>query len=108
MPYSNPEQQKLAQKEWYEKNKSLTSQRSKEARLRKRKWYDGVMSNKSCERCGENDIACLDWHHIDPTQKEASVSWMLQNRSKTAIIEEMKKCICLCSNCHRKLHYYGA
>lgn len=107
MPYSNPEQQKLAQKKWYEKNKSLTSQRSKESRKRKRMWYNTIMDEQSCVKCGESDNACLDWHHLDPSQKEYEVSFLLCNRSKKSILEEIDKCICLCSNCHRKLHYYG-
>lgn len=107
MPYSNPEQQKLAQKEWYGKNKSITAQRAKEARQRKRLWYNTIMDEQSCERCGESDNACLDWHHLDPSQKEHEVAFLLCNRSKKAILEEIDKCICLCSNCHRKLHYYG-
>ena len=104
MPAKNPKEYAANH---YQENKGVYAARSKAARLRKREWYEGIMSDKSCERCGENDIACLDWHHIDPTQKEAGISWLLQNRSKSAIIEEMDKCICLCSNCHRKLHYYG-
>ena len=107
MAYSNPEEQKQAQKEWYEKNKSLTAQRAKESRQRKRIWYNTIMDEKSCERCGESDNACLDWHHVDPSQKEHEVSFLLCNRSREAILEEIDKCICLCSNCHRKLHYYG-
>ena len=105
MPAKNPKE--YASKH-YQENKGVYAARSKEARLRKRDWYNGIMSDKSCERCGESDIACLDWHHTDPTQKEAGVSWLLSNRSKTAILEEIEKCVCLCANCHRKLHYYGA
>ena len=106
MPAKN---MKAYQKEWYAKKKSSgldTAAQSKAARQRKRDWYNTIMDSKSCERCGESDNACLDWHHTDPTQKEASVSWLLANKSKQTIVEEIDKCICLCANCHRKLHYY--
>jgi len=101
---------KTYQKEWYEKKKDSgfdVAAQSKIARQRKREWYNAIMSDKSCGRCGESDNACLDWHHVDPSQKEASVSYMLCNNSKKTIMEEIQKCICLCSNCHRKLHYYN-
>jgi hypothetical protein len=107
MPYKNSEEHKRRKNEWYEKNKSLTAQRAKESRQRKRIWFNTIMDEKSCERCGESDNACLDWHHVDPSQKEHEVSFLLCNRSREAILEEIDKCICLCSNCHRKLHYYG-
>ena len=107
MPYSDPNAQKQAQREWYEKNKSITAQRSAEARKRKKEWYKDLMKDKSCTKCGESDIACLDWHHTDPTKKEGSVSFLLSNNSKKMILEEIEKCVCLCSNCHRKLHYYN-
>jgi hypothetical protein len=55
MPYSDPIQQKESQKKWYEKNKSITAQRSRESRQRKRMWYNNIMDEKFCERCGEND-----------------------------------------------------
>ena len=105
MPYSDPEQQKLAQREWYEKNKSLTAQRSKEARQRVRKWYNEIMENHSCEKCGESDTVVLEWHHIDPLKKDMSVSDMLSRRGRKTILEEIDKCMCLCANCHRRLHH---
>ena len=97
-------------KQWYENKKAQgldTATQSKKSRLIKREWYNTLMDSKSCERCGESDNACLDWHHTDPTQKEASVSWLLANSSRQSITEEIDKCVCLCANCHRKLHYYG-
>jgi hypothetical protein len=101
---------KAYQKEWYAKKKASgfdVAAQSKNARQLKREWYNTIMEDKFCEKCGESDNACLDWHHTDPTQKEAAVSYLLFNNSKKTILEEIKKCICLCSNCHRKLHYYN-
>ena len=105
MPYANSEEHKLRKKEWYEKNKSLSSQRAKEARERKREWYQALMSDKFCERCGESDQIVLEWHHRDPSVKEGSVSWMMDNRGRQTILEEISKCQCLCANCHRRVHH---
>jgi hypothetical protein len=105
MPAKDPKAYAAAH---YQNNKGKYAAQSKAARLRRREWFNGIMSDKSCERCGESDVACLDWHHTDPSEKEHPVSWLMKNRSRKAILEEIDKCICLCSNCHRKLHYYGA
>ncbi len=93
-------------KKYYAERKGKYAESSKASRQRKREWYNGIMDTKSCVKCGESDNACLDWHHTDPTQKEAGVSHLLCNRSRKSILEEIDKCICLCANCHRKLHYY--
>lgn len=72
-----------------------------------RKWWFDYKSTLKCERCDENHPATLDFHHLDPSKKEYEVSQMITARflSKEAILNEMKKCIVLCSNCHRKLHF---
>lgn len=58
-------------------------------------------TNRKCLFCDENEFVCLDFHHIDKTTKEVDVS---QARSIREVTEEIKKCIVVCSNCHRKLH----
>ena len=45
----------------------------------------------------------FDFHHIDP--KEKDVDWQkLRLRSWDKVLEELDKCILLCSNCHRIRH----
>ena len=57
-------------------------------------------------KCGEDHIACLDFHHQNPEEKEHNIAWMLAfGFSKEAILAEIDKCIVLCSNCHRKEHF---
>lgn len=56
-----------------------------------------------CEKCGYNRyLGALDFHHLNPSQKDFTVG----NRDfkLKECIEETKKCIMLCSNCHRELH----
>lgn len=56
-----------------------------------------------CVRCGYSlCLDALDFHHIDKTKKDFHLSkkWECFDRC----IEEVKKCILLCSNCHRELH----
>lgn len=60
----------------------------------------------SCQKCGyHKSAAALDFHHLDPTQKDTSVARMISNNyTLDKVYEEIKKCICLCANCHREFH----
>ena len=61
-----------------------------------------------CEKCGyDKCIAALDFHHLDPNEKDPSWASM-KTRSFESIQEEIDKCILLCSNCHREEHYYSS
>lgn len=58
-----------------------------------------------CLLCGyDKCIAALEFHHVDPTQKEFQISkrWSM---SDDRIKEEIDKCVLLCSNCHRETHF---
>ena len=60
-------------------------------------------SNKCCS-CGLEDNPVLyDFHHLNPEEKEFGISNASTTRSKQAYANEAKKCIMLCSNCHRRL-----
>lgn len=62
---------------------------------------------EGCIVCHEKTPVCLVAHHLDPSIKEFNISHELthnNNQSLAKITEELKKCICLCGNCHRKIH----
>ena len=60
----------------------------------------------SCKKCGENRTYLLDFHHVDSSTKKFNVS--KHNRVSDKLTDELKKCVCLCANCHREFHYlYG-
>ena len=56
-----------------------------------------------CVVCGENESVCLEFHHVDPTQKEFTIGSSMQ-RNWDSIKKEIEKCVCLCANCHKKVH----
>lgn len=59
-----------------------------------------------CQKCGETREYVLDFHHIDPSQKDFTISRMSANRNNMEQIkQEIAKCIVLCANCHREFHY---
>jgi transcription elongation factor Elf1 len=66
------------------------------------KWRETL----KCCRCGEADAACLEFHHSDPSQKELGVIKMI-TRSMGAVLKELKKCVVVCANCHRRIHAYN-
>lgn len=107
MPYKDKEKQREAQlKYWH--SQSLTEKRDSASAKRKRDiqaWYQEYKTTLKCSHCPENHPACLDFHHVNPGEKELTVSTMAgHGRSIQKILEEIAKCIVLCANCHRKLH----
>ena len=57
-----------------------------------------------CEICGyDKNVYVLDFHHKDPSQKDFNISESDSNFEK--LKPELDKCMLLCANCHRELHY---
>lgn len=54
-----------------------------------------------CAICGETELCCLDFHHI--CNKQFTISANVDVTLDT-LLTEIKNCIVLCANCHRKLH----
>jgi predicted HNH restriction endonuclease len=81
-----------------EVNKASVIKRRKQNKLLLVEYKGG-----KCERCGyAKCVEALEFHHLDPTTKEA------KNLGTTAAIEKQKaeadKCILVCANCHREIH----
>ncbi len=58
-----------------------------------------------CQRCGyKTCIEALDFHHLDPREKEFGISASGMTRSWERIKTELNKCIMICANCHREEH----
>jgi len=59
-----------------------------------------------CEKCGyDKCIAALEFHHINPEEKEFGISAAGVTRSMSVLQKEADKCVLLCSNCHREFHW---
>jgi len=70
-----------------------------------RTWYYELKSKLKCSNCSENNPYCLDFHHVNPELKEFTISQKITRKNKQQILEEIRKCIVLCANCHRKITY---
>ena len=61
-----------------------------------------------CEDCGYDKCeAALEFHHLDPSIKEASWN-KIRLWGKERLFKELDKCVILCANCHRERHYNEA
>lgn len=59
-----------------------------------------------CVLCGYNkSISALDFHHKEPEQKLFGIAVGLKSGySYKRLLEETKKCVLVCSNCHHEVH----
>ncbi len=97
---------KIFRKRHYDANKVNIVSDVKKHRRTKRNWFVKLREGLVCTRCGESHPATLDFHHIDPSNKEFTISHGVRSCfSGDRILKEMEKCIVICSNCHRRLHW---
>lgn len=59
---------------------------------------------KECAKCKIDKYYLIDFHHLDPSIKEYSIS-ANPNIKIENLQKELDKCICLCANCHREFHF---
>lgn len=105
MAYKDPHDERLkaARRKWYYANKEKQATYREARRDTLRKWLRA--SRVQCNRCSEDHPACLDYHHLDPSEKDIALAqafhdgWSIERMQK-----EIEKCEVLCSNCHRKEH----
>ena len=66
-------------------------------------YYGGKLT---CTHCGLQDpiFSVYDFHHLDRETKLERIGALI-NKGWKRIEAELKKCIVLCANCHRKVHY---
>lgn len=58
-----------------------------------------------CAICGYNKLAAaLEFHHIDPSQKEYGIATGGNCHDLDKDLAEIKKCLLVCANCHREIH----
>lgn len=87
----------------YQDHKDYYKSKAKTYRQRKHEEFDNLRKSLKCSICGEDRYYCLDFHHIDPSEKETEVTNLIEAPNK--LKEELEKCIVVCANCHRELHY---
>lgn len=82
----------------------MSSQATSDFR-RRRKQNLVQVCGASCNICGYNrSISALEFHHIDPSVKEYSISKTGTCHDIEKDLVEVKKCLLVCANCHREIH----
>jgi len=85
------------------KNQNYSSQQSRGIE-RKRKLID--LAGGQCCDCGYNkNLAALEFHHLNPAEKNFGIDLRkCSNLQWDKLVDEVKKCVLICANCHRERH----
>ncbi len=77
--------------------------RRKTLKIKAIEYKGGKCQNESCgySKCPD----AMEFHHLDPSEKDFSISKTGVTRGWDKVKCELDKCILLCSNCHREIHY---
>ncbi len=73
---------------------------------KKAREYLALAFGGKCTICGyDKTIAALDYHHIDPSEKDFELAIAMRNGGSWAkTVEEARKCTIVCCRCHREIH----
>ena len=64
-----------------------------------------MFRSAGCALCGETEPVCLSAHHVDQNAKDFNIGDAAKKgMSPAKVREELQKCVCLCHNCHSKVH----
>lgn len=94
-------------KQYYSENKE---KHSKVCHARNKRYltalYTWINTLKStgCILCDESDPCCIDFHHLNPEIKENNIATLIRNLNLKQLANEIRKCVLVCANCHRKVH----
>jgi len=86
----------------YKKNKDQYIKRNYKRTLEGRDYIIEFKKQSECCVCGESRWWVLDFHH-DGDKKD--FVGRLVTHGISIVKKEIEKCIVLCANCHRDLHY---
>lgn len=96
-----------AQQRWYYKNREHRIQTKESRRKEMKRWFYELKRDEfSCRRCGESRPPAIDFHHTERTGREVS-AMVNDGFSRERISREIKHCVALCANCHRREHSHS-
>lgn len=82
----------------------MSSQNTSNYRRRRKENLIEVCGGE-CRLCGYKKTAsALEFHHIDPSQKDFGIASNGNCHDLEKDLNEVKKCILVCANCHREIH----
>ena len=96
MPYKN----EMKKKAYLERKSKAVTKWRRRTKLRIVMGFGGRCAVCGYSRCNR----ALEAHHIDPKEKKFSFGKVRGNPAKwSSIVIELRKCILLCSNCHKEI-----
>lgn len=101
----DPEKRRQSQRDHYYRNKEQYLKRNRERKRRLKKQWLEFKGSLSCEMCGESHISTFDFHHIEKHPDNRAVNRLVSDYNFKEAYQEIKKCMVLCANCHRKHHH---
>ncbi len=115
MPYKDKDKQREYQAKWkrdklrtdpeYKKRQKSCKDRINDSNLTIARKLVAEFRKNGCKKCNEKDHDILCAHHKNPKTKKFSLGRLTSLRpTPENVAKELKKCICLCHNCHTKLH----
>lgn len=100
------EQKREAGRRHYARNKEKVKAKVQAYKIKKRHEWREYKKTLSCTRCGASHPAIIDFHHVDRQDPDKKKVHQLVKEGKfSQAHEEIKKCLILCANCHRMLHW---
>ena len=107
MPFNDLNKQKKYFKLYYQKHKEQIKQRAYQYRqgyTKQAKQQIYELKINGCAICGYNKcVDSLEFHHVNPDDKLFQISGGNIYRKIDVILDEIQKCILLCSNCHKEI-----
>ena len=109
MPYKDAEVRKAKHKEYskkyYEINKKKIIATATKNKKKARVNWQKFKATLSCEMCGQNHPATLDFHHTVKDKSNKKINQLTKVGAYHLAKQEITKCAVLCANCHRIHHY---
>lgn len=100
MGYKDKEKQRAAQAAWYQKNKAMYTERTRQRRKDLTAYVTELKESNPCVDCGQFYKGCqMQYDHIG-TDKVKSVSDTIRYNTLPKVLEEIAKCELVCANCH--------
>lgn len=116
MPRKDPEARKAYHREYMKRwwanaspelrKKVIDRGTANQARYnRERKKLVANFKVNGCSKCDEKEACCLSAHHLDGSKKDFVIANANGKQVGIKKLElELNKCVCLCHNCHAKVH----
>jgi hypothetical protein len=104
-PSENAEKKRKRATAWYRRRRSVMGRCPVADVKARRKKHLLLLAGATCRLCGYNKCpSALHFHHIDSKTKSFALSAVNLTKPLPEVLDEMRKCVLLCGNCHSEVH----